>query len=336
VTAAQGTPLIGSSLLPGDTPPTFEGRAMASALRLTPGGATAADVRLAARAWEAVVDVFAAAEAAMSRFRDTSELTGLNRIAGSGTIAPVSSMLRQALVAADRAHRITSGRFDPRVLSDLDRLGYAGAALGRRPGHRSAAERRGRDARIVRLAGRHDATLDEPVDLGGIGKGLALRWATTAVERGGVADFLLEAGGDLVARGMDPDGAGWPLGIEDPRGRVEHLAVIDVTDCAVATSSIGVHRWTVGGRTVHHLIDPRTGEPAASGLAAVTVAAHDPAWAEVWSKVLFVGGRSRIADEVRARGLAAWWVTDDGDLEMTPAARGMTLWVEGEGSQNID
>ena len=48
----------------------------------------------------------------------------------------------------------------------------------------------------------------------------------------------------------------------------------------------------------------------------------DPAWAEVWSKVLFLGGRRAIANEARSRGLAAWWVADDGSLEMTPAAPG--------------
>ena len=66
----------------------------------------------------------------MSRFRDDSELTRLNRSAGTGTAVPISTRLRRALVAADRARRITGGRFDPRVLADLDRLGYRGASLG--------------------------------------------------------------------------------------------------------------------------------------------------------------------------------------------------------------
>ncbi len=62
----------------------------------------------------------------------------------------------------------------------------------------------------------------------------------------------------------------------------------------------------------------------------MTVALADPAWAEVWSKVLFLGGHDTIAAEARARGLAAWWVTDDGTLEMTPAGRAMTRWVAAE------
>ena len=99
---------------------------------------------------------------------------------------------------------------------------------------------------------------------------------------------------------------------------------------AVATSSIRVHRWSVDGRDVHHILDPRTGEPADRGLLSVTVAGPDPVWAEVWSKVLFVTGRSAIADEARSRGLAAWWVAHDGSLEMTADARWRTVWVAAE------
>ncbi len=181
-------------------------------------------------------------------------------------------------------------------------------------------------AAVVERCGRHDLSLPRPVDLGGIGKGLALRWAAAELVAGGLTDFLLEAGGDLVARGADASDDPWYVGIEDPGGG-DDLAVIAASDTAVATSSVRVNRWTVDGRTVHHLIDPRTREPADSGLLAVTVALADPAWAEVWSKVLFLGGRGSIAAEARSRGLASWWVTDDGALEMTPAARAMTAWV---------
>ena len=172
--------------------------------------------------------------------------------------------------------------------------------------------------------------LSKPVDLGGIGKGLGLRWAAADLVRTGVSSFLLEAGGDLVARGRDTGGDPWRIGIEDPADPAAHLAVIDVTDGAVATSSVRVHRWLQNGRTVHHLLDPRTGEPADRGLLSVTVAGPDPAWAEVWSKVLFIGGRTAIAREARALGLAAWWIADDGSLEMTADARRRSAWVAAE------
>jgi thiamine biosynthesis lipoprotein len=280
-------------------------------------------------AWAAVRTEFETAEAELSRFRATSDLTRLNLAAGSGRPVDVPRRLERALVAADRACRVTDGRFDPRVLRDLDRLGYRGATLG--PGAASPAGDLAAGTRVVERAGPARAAVSSPVDLGGIGKGITLRWAAALLERRGVTRFLLEAGGDLVARGPGPDGDPWLVGIEDPAGGHDPLGAIAVEDGAVATSSIRIRSWVHDGRTVHHLLDPRTGEPVESGLRAVTVFGPDPAWAEVWSKTLFVGGGSAIAGEARGRGLAAWWVTDGGDLEMTPAARTRTAWVEGEG-----
>ncbi len=279
-------------------------------------------------AWAEVVDEFERSEQAMSRFRETSELTALNRIAGTGLDLDVGPRLRQAVVAADRARRMTGGTFDPRVLAELDRLGYRGAAVAWPGGPVLQTGVRG--GRVACRTGSGGLRVDAPIDLGGIGKGLALRWAADRLVRSGIDSFLLEAGGDLVARGVGPGEGGWRIGIEDPAGLDTPLAVIGVGDMAVATSSVGVHSWLVDGRPVHHLIDPATGEPGGDGLLAVTVAATDPAWAEVWAKTLFLGGRSRVAELARARGLAAWWVGADRTLAMTPAARIRTIWVAAE------
>ena len=114
-------------------------------------------------------------------------------------------------------------------------------------------------------------------------------------------------------------------------GGTSPVAVVALHDGgAVATSSVRRLRWERDGRVVHHLIDPRTGEPGGDGLLAVTVAGPDPAWAEVWSKALFLEGRRGIGALARARGLAAWWVAPDGTLEMTPAGRVRTAWVAAE------
>jgi thiamine biosynthesis lipoprotein len=304
----------------------FAGRAMGSHLRLTlprdsPFGTAGA------AAWDAVVEEFERAEQAMSRFRETSELTALNRAAGSGRDVVVGRRLERAIVSADRARRVTAGRFDPRVLADLDRLGYRGARL---PAVAAEPPMPAATARIACRVGPGRLRLDRPIDLGGIGKGLALRWAAAGLDRRRVGSYLLEAGGDLVTRGGGPDGDRWHVGIEDPAGGEGPLAVMSVKDLAVATSSVGVHAWVVDGRPVHHLLDPATGEPGGNGLLSVTVAASDPAWAEVWSKSLFLAGRAEVAGIARARGLAAWWVGTDGGLEMTPAARVRTVWLDAE------
>jgi thiamine biosynthesis lipoprotein len=306
---------------------TFDGRAMASPLRLSACAAPDA----AARAWATVLDEFEACETSMSRFRETSELTALNRSAGTGRPVQVGRRLERAIVAADRARRVTDGRFEPRVLRDLERLGYPG---GVELPDRTGPARPDASAAVARRTGRGAFVIDQPIDLGGIGKGLALRWAAARVAATGVGRFLLEAGGDLVARGEPPERGPWRIGVEDPSGGPEPVAVVSIHDGAMATSSVRVHAWIADGRPVHHLLDPVTGEPADGGLVAVTVAGSDPAWSEVWSKTLFLAGHRDIARVARRQGLAAWWVTTEGTLEMTPAARMRTAWVASEASRS--
>ena len=318
---------------------------MASPLRLAvhppASGADPESLSAAVRdAWREVVEEFEAVEAAMSRFRPESELSRLNRHAADTAqdegrpFRASSRRLRTALALADRARRRTSGRFDPRVARALEAHGFEGTE-GRIVPLPPAIVRPLRADRPFELDPRSGAVrLAEPVDLGGLGKGLALRWAMAraaggplrrALEAGGGA--LLEAGGDVAVRGRPTDGE-WRVAIEDPGGGAAPHAVVTLADGeSIATSSVRVNAWpTVDGRDAHHLIDPRTGRPGGDGLAAVTVVAGDPAWAEIWTKALFLEGAAGVAPAARAQGLAAWWVTTDGALEMTPAARVRTIW----------
>ena len=313
---------------------------MGSPLRLTLVGV---DEARAGAGWASVSGAIEDLEQVLSRFRPSADLVALNGRAGEPSCAPVHARLYGALAAAERAWRRTDGAFDPRVLGDLERLGYRGAdtpgpegagETGDTPGGRAATFGDGRWLR--RDPRSRTVAIAAPLDLGGIGKGLALRWAfeilaatLPEIDRG-TAGALLEAGGDLVARGMAAQPGPWLIGIESPLANDE-VAVVAVTEGAVCTSSIGVHAWTAAdGRAVHHLLDPRTGEPGGAGLVSVTVAGPDPAWAEVWSKTLFLEGSRGIGPQARALGLAAWWIRDDGAMEMTPAARERTAWLAGE------
>ena len=318
--------------------PAFVGRALGSVVRLfirPPAGLDADAVAgSAASAWAAVQAEFEAVDLALSRFRDDSELTALNRLAGTGQVVEVSWRLRTAVAAMHRAACITDGRFDPTVLGVLEAIGEHGASLPvSNDGDRDASTgwSPGRSAPALERP-RPILTPVEPLDTGGIGKGLALRWAARrALERLPTgAALLLDAGGDVVAAGGATTNA-WQVGVEDPLAEGadgEPIAVVALSDGAIATSSVRVRNWLgPDGTPVHHLIDPETRLPARTGLLAVTVAGPDPAWAEVWTKALFLAGHRAIRDEARARGLAAWWVDGDGTLGMTPAARVRSTWV---------
>jgi len=179
----------------------------------------------------------------------------------------------------------------------------------------------------VESGGAFDVRRGGRLDPSGVVKGWAVERAARPLRHLPGTDFCLSAGGDMVAHVAPLDAAAWQIGIEDPGWSDRPLAVVALRDGALATSSTAVRTWTgPDGTRVHHLIDPHSWRPANSGLQAVTVAHRDPAWAEIWSKALFIGGAGRIGPEARARGMAAWWVEDDGSFHLTPAAAAMTPW----------
>lgn len=314
------------------------GRLRAMACDVTvraPGASAAGTVDAVRRALALFVEV----EQACTRFDPASPLMRAN---GDGMRwAPVPRVCFDALVEAYRAYRMTAGVFDPRVLADLVTMGYdATLRFSGKVGSASVPEGDDDPARapVGTATGRpgcwrprfrrSDLSVQvgpRPVDLGGIGKGLAVRWAAEMLSSG-ARDLLVDAGGDCWCGGVAPGGGPWLVGVEDPAGGKGPLAVLGLSDRACGTSSVRVRRWRAGGRDVHHLIDPSTGRPGGAGLAAVTVVGADPAEAEVWAKVLFLAGRAAIADRAAGRGLAALWVDADGGVGVTAGMEPYLVW----------
>ncbi|WP_372593447.1 FAD:protein FMN transferase [Actinotalea sp.] len=274
----------------------------------------------------------------LTRFEQSSALSRAN--AAPHAWHRVPRELGEAVAEAHRAHRETGGLFDPRVLDALIAWGYDrtfAVAIGSDPTSLPGVGGSGVPARPVPgepwqpvvLPGGPAGDLlhlgGVPIDLGGIGKGLAVRGAAAELAGTG-ASVLVDAGGDEWLGGSGPDGDGWKVGVEDPHGGDEPVLVLAVTDSGIATSSVRRRHWHVGGGAVHHLVDPRTGLPGGPGLASVTVLHADPAWAEVWSKTLFLAGAVEVAAQAEGRGLAAAWVTDDGSVHTSPAMDRVVIW----------
>lgn len=273
--------------------------------------------------------VFSEVDASCTRFDARSPLMRAN--ASPYRWHRVGRRCYQALVEADSAYRSTAGRFDPRVLVDLLQLGYdrslafaAGEPILALPAPR---RRKARGPWRPRFRGGSQEVLlgPVPVDLGGIGKGLAVRWASEALRRQS-PDHLIEAGGDCYCAGRSPGGGPWMVAVEDPTGGERPMAVLALSERACTTSSVRLRHWRLGGRRVHHLVDPSTGNPGGAGLLAVTVVGADPARAEVWSKVVFLAGASGAPALAARKGLAALWITVDGQLGVSPAMRRYVEW----------
>jgi FAD:protein FMN transferase len=214
-------------------------------------------------------------ETRLSRFREYSELSRLNRSAGRGPIR-VSNLLfelvRESLELADRL----AGLFDPTVLPALVKAGYGtGLAEGRI------------DYREVRLDDRsRTITLpyDIALDLGGVAKG----WMADKLTRylGRFGSSLVDMGGDLRAWGP----MAWPVALDDPWNPSQSVINFHLQNAGVATSSLLKRCW---GRDSHHLIDPRTGRPAQTDLVAVSVKAPTATLAEGLAKAALIMGKNQ-------------------------------------------
>ena len=245
-------------------------------------------------------------ERCWSRFDSDSELCALNATAGEGWFQ-ASPTLFMALDVARVMHCATGGLFDPTVLDALEGCGYDRSF--RRISSRTPEPTNPACgfARVELDPNGKRVRLPEGcrLDLGGVGKGLAAdHVATGLVNRGAVA-ACVSFGGDMRCAGIPFDG-GWRIPVARPAEPdtvcFEH--VIN-GDGAVVTSTSALRRWDMSGNEMHHLIDPRTGRPANSGLVGAVVAAPSAAVAEVVAKSLVVGGRSAVP-LVYSLGLEAW------------------------------
>lgn len=229
---------------------------------------------------DACFDWLAEVERRLTRFDDASDLCQMN--AASGRWQPVSEMLFTVVEQALLAAKASDGLFDPTLLPLVETLGYdrdfktiAHREISSVPPanqwvNEDMQRQRSGAWRDIRLdAARRCVFLPRGIrlDLGGIAKGWA---ADLALERF-FADYpnvILDLGGDMRVRGERSAGEPWPIGIGFPRtvtGQSEpEQTVITMRRSAVATSGATDRWWLRNGQLLHHLLDPRTGKPAAS------------------------------------------------------------------------
>jgi thiamine biosynthesis lipoprotein len=240
----------------------------------------------AVRAWiEAIHD-------RLTRFAPDSELSKLNTAAGQWM--PVSAELEALLQQSLDAYATSFGLVHVGVLPALLAAGYTrDFAAGQTPATGEIAIPPPLPEMLALEHGRARLAPGTAIDLGGIAKG----WlADRAVERIG-PNSLANFAGDLRARGLGPDGDGWPVGFGP--------TTVLLKDTGAATSGTRGRRW---GERSHHLIDPRTGLPALSDLTEVSVIATTGADAEILAKTALLLGREAGARFLDERSLGSYLV----------------------------
>lgn len=166
------------------------------------------------------------------------------------------------------------------------------------------------------------ASLQRPgqiVDLGGIAKGYAGDAAKTIYQKNGIKSALINLGGNVVAHGQKPDGSAWNIGIQNPRSPTgEIVGFIPVSDQAVVTSGDYQRYFEKDGKRYWHVMDPRTGFPAESGIMSVTVIADSSVEADGLSTACFVLGLDKGRELLQRYGpVEAIFITTDKRIHVT-------------------
>jgi thiamine biosynthesis lipoprotein len=248
-----------------------------------------------ASAAEVVFDVFRQVDARMSEWKPTSPLSAVNEAAGREPVA-VPADLRDVIRRGLEIGDLTDGAFDV-TWAALWGLWDFRSESPRVPTDEAIEARVQRvDYRRVMIDGRAGTVLlpeaGMAIGLGGIAKGHALDLAAGALRDRGVPDFLISAGGQVVAGGRRGERA-WRVGIRDPRGAPEDFfARLSVEDTSVSTSGDYERFFILDGVRYHHVLDPRTGRPA-RGVRSVTVVSRDATLADALSTALMILGVER-------------------------------------------
>jgi thiamine biosynthesis lipoprotein len=260
-------------------------------------------------------------DVACSRFRPDSELAALDAAHGAWT--DVSPLLAELLATALRAARLTDGDVDPTVGGALAGLGYDRDIRLLRPadGVVVALPAPGWSSiELDRAAGRVRVPEDVRLDLGATAKAWTADAAAADIARRTGAGCLISLGGDVAVAGPPPDG-GWRIRVEDVTGDPDGppsgpCTTVTIADGGLATSSTRARRWRRGGTELHHLLDPRTGLPAAPAWRTVSVAAGSCVDANTVSTAAVVRGHA-VWPWLHRIGVPVRLVTVDGQVFTT-------------------
>jgi thiamine biosynthesis lipoprotein len=273
----------------------------------------------AAELFEVAYEEIERIEGALSSYRSTSEISRVNASASRGPVVTdpeVFGIIERALEWSRR----TDGAFDVTVGPLVEAWGFF-CHEGRIPSTGDLTRARARVgwehvALDKRARSVHFLSEDLVLDLGGIGKGVALDAAARVLRSHGVTRALLGAGqSSYLAIGAPPETEGWSITVPDPRNAARALSTVRLRDGSLSTSGADQQYFEVDGRRYSHIIDPRTGQPVA-GMAQATVMAPTATDSDALSTALFVLGAEPVAALLEfLDGTAALLVRDGAEDE---------------------
>ncbi len=156
------------------------------------------------------------------------------------------------------------------------------------------------------------------IDLGAIAKGATADELVGVLSRRGVNSAVINLGGHVYAHGKRPDGKPFAIGIRSPWDENTLLGTIELSGLSIVTSGVHERGFEENGRFYHHILDPKTGYPAETGLASVSVISESSTKADALSTALFVLGPEKGTELAIAEGVEAIFALENGEILQTP------------------
>jgi len=233
-------------------------------------------------------------EQLISSWDKQSQTSAINRAAG---IKPVNVdvELMALIERAKRVSKLTQGAFDISFGSIDKSIWHFDGSLKKLPDEATAKK-------AVRLINYRNIIIDKAkatvflknkgmrIGFGAIGKGYAAEQAKALLQKRGVKNGIINAGGDLAAWGSQPNGKPWTIGIANPHFKNQAFARLAVKNQAVVTSGNYEKFVIIDGKKYTHIIDPRTGYPV-TGLKSVTIICPNAELADALATSVFVLGK---------------------------------------------
>ena len=232
-------------------------------------------------------------EKLLTTFNEESETACINQFAGIRPVS-VSEETFNLIERSIRISRITQGAFDITYGSVDKRLWNFDTQLCALPDKETAKK-------MARLINYRNIFMDRinmtvmlkekgmRIGFGGIGKGYAAERAKQVMKEMGVESGIVNASGDMVTWGLQPDGRPWTIGIADPNVKGQIFSYMNISDMAVATSGNYEKYILVDGQKYSHTINPKTGLPI-RGIKSVTIISRNAEVADAMATPVMIMG----------------------------------------------
>lgn len=258
-------------------------------------------------------------DAAMSTWREDSELSRFNQRQDQSEWTPVSEALFEVLSASQTVAEQSGGAFDITIGPVVNLWGFGPDAQPEQVPEDEALKQRllRTGFRFLELdAERQAIRAQRPqyLDLSGIAKGYGVDAVARYLQEQGVDRYLVEIGGEVRVSGRKPDGSAWRLAVEEPVAQARQVnRVVAMDRNGMATSGDYRNYYESNGQRYSHTIDPSTGRPVSHRLASVTVIADTSMMADAWATAFTVIGYEEGYRLALQKNLAAYFIVREGD-----------------------